>query len=106
MSISSPRTDQARCHLRAAEDGVGLHFFKTLEWKPALLLGGKNAGKLWDPKNLALKCESAIITGSEQQQKAQAGAKPKTQLSNSHSIMNAVCTGSLSEFYIQLSETK
>lgn len=58
-------------------------FFETLEWKP-VLLGGKNAGKLWDPENLALKCECAIITGSEEQEKQQnahAGGKPERQLS-------------------------
>lgn len=32
-----------------------------------MLLNGKNAGKLWDPANLVLKCESAIIIASEQQ---------------------------------------
>ncbi len=45
---------------------MGLHF-KTLEKKPVLLLDGKNAGKLWDAENIAFKCESAIIIGSEQQ---------------------------------------
>lgn len=37
----------------------------------------RTQGKLWDPKNVALKCENAIITESEQQQNVK-GAKPKT----------------------------
>lgn len=28
----------------------------------------RTRGKLWDAKNVALKCENAIITGSERQQ--------------------------------------
>lgn len=51
-----------------------------------MLLNGKNAGKLWDPENLTLKCKSVIIIGvrtAEKQQNAHAGGKPNKLLSNS-----------------------
>lgn len=63
--------------------------FETLEWKP-VLLGGRNAGKLWDPEKLALKYESAIIMGvrtAEKQQNAQVGGKPKKLLSNRRGLV-------------------
>lgn len=85
-----------------------------------LLLGGKNARKLWDPKNLALKCEGAIIIGSERQnsnkkhkleRSQRSSYQTATQLAHGSKltlkgIINAACMGSLSEFNIQVSETK
>lgn len=53
---------QARCLFRAAER-------EQKNTQRPVPLDGKNAAKLWDPENLALKCESAVIIESKEHKK-------------------------------------